>query len=78
MTPDDPAYFMLTTGPVSIPVVYNDKCYICRDPEYAQMGLPLCQKCLACGGHVAADDDSCDDCGESAYELWLESQVDQR
>jgi len=43
--------------------VYNEHCYICRDPEYAQMGLPLCYPCNKCGGHVAADDCVCDDCG---------------
>jgi hypothetical protein len=38
-------------------------CYICDDPEYALMGLPLCYPCPACGGHIPADDCVCDDCG---------------
>lgn len=59
----DPAYWMLADGHVSTPVIYRESCYICRDPEFAQMGLPLCRKCAACGGHVAADDTVCDDCG---------------
>jgi hypothetical protein len=43
--------------------VYSESCYICRDPEYALMGLPLCYPCSKCGGHIAADDCQCDDCG---------------
>jgi len=43
--------------------VYSDRCYICRDPEYALMGLPLCYACHKCKGHVAADDSVCDECG---------------
>jgi hypothetical protein len=53
-TPDMPAH------------LYRDYCYICRDPEYAAMGLPLCRRCGECGGHVAADDCVCDDCGHDA------------
>lgn len=45
--------------------VYSDKCYICRDPSYAQHGLPLCRACPYCGGHIAADDDMCDVCNRS-------------
>jgi hypothetical protein len=44
-------------------VVHRDGCYICRDPEFAVMGLPLCRKCPRCAGHIAADDEVCDDCG---------------
>ena len=58
--PSDPAHWMLSDGFTSTPVVYNPDCYICNDPEYAQMGLPLCYKCLICGGHVPADDIVCD------------------
>jgi hypothetical protein len=47
--------------------VYNETCYICRDPEYALMGLPLCFPCTECGGHVAADDTVCDECGHDEY-----------
>lgn len=44
-------------------------CYICQDPEFAQMGLPLCRKCPECvrqgrgPGHIPADDSVCDVCG---------------
>ena len=64
MKPNDPAYFMLTSGPTTTPVVHSDNCYICNDPEFAQMGMPLCYKCYVCEGHVAADDTVCDDCGK--------------
>lgn len=72
MRPDDPAYWMLfdehTTTPV--PGLYRENCYICRDPEFAQMGLPLCYNCLKCNGHVPADDTRCTDCGyENGPEL---------
>lgn len=45
--------------------VYNDRCYICRDPEFALMGLPLCYPCVdtvdgvECGAHTPADDIVC-------------------
>lgn len=62
---DDPAYALLlddfTTTPD--PLIQRAGCYICDDPEYALMGLPLCYACPACGGHIAADDCVCDDCG---------------
>lgn len=64
-SPDDPAYWMLlddfTTTPD--PLIQRADCYICCDEEYALMGLPLCYACPACGGHIAADDCTCDDCG---------------
>lgn len=61
--PDDPAYSLLTDGNTSTPVVYREGCYICEDPEFAQMGLPLCSLCVRCKtGHVPADDTYCDDC----------------
>jgi len=63
MKPGDPAYWMLNDGFESTPVVHKQECYICNDPEYARMGLPLCRKCPLCGGHIAADDKRCDDCG---------------
>ena len=61
MSPDDPAYWMLTDGFETKPnlEIYNKDCYICNDPEFAQMGLPLCFPCLICGEHVAADDYIC-------------------
>lgn len=64
----DPAYWMIEEGlrdpsKRSISQVYSEDCYICNDPEYALMGLPLCYPCRYCGGHVAADDSVCDECG---------------
>lgn len=44
------------------PVVFKSGCYICEDPDYARYGLPLCQKCPLCGGHVPADSTVCDEC----------------
>ncbi|MDT7784568.1 MAG: hypothetical protein QOF58_2987, partial [Pseudonocardiales bacterium] len=43
--PDDPAFFLLHHGPTSTPRVYRRGCFICEDPEFAQMGLPLCRPC---------------------------------
>jgi hypothetical protein len=68
LKPDDPAYWMLEQGrndpsKRSTTTVYRDGCYICEDPEFSLMGLPLCFPCHKCGGHVAADDTVCDDCG---------------
>lgn len=51
---DDPS---IRSGPSP---VYSDNCYICRDPDFAMMGLPLCTACPICGAHVAADDIECD------------------
>lgn len=45
-------------------------CYICNDPDFARMGLPLCTACMKCKGHVAADDTICDDCGEDQMDLY--------
>lgn len=47
------------SGPDGQPV-YNATCYICNDPDFAQMGLPLCRACPECGAHVQADDIVCD------------------
>lgn len=63
MSYGDPAYHLLHDGVESTPVTHSDECYICNDPEYARMGLPLCRKCPECGGHIPADDVICDDCG---------------
>ena len=47
----------------STPIVYDPTCYICRDPDYARMGLPLCYPCPECEGHIAADEGECQSCG---------------
>jgi hypothetical protein len=69
MKPNDPAYWMLSDNVTSTPVpgLYRESCYICRDPEFAQMGLPLCYPCPSCQGHVPADDTVCTDCGKDSY-----------
>jgi hypothetical protein len=76
--PHDPAYALLMDPDVySTPNldIYRDNCYICRDPEFSQMGLPLCKPCEICKvGHVAADDTICDRCGADAQELYLMEQ----
>ena len=69
--PDDPAYMLLQDGFTSTPTVYKRGCYICEDPEFAQMGLPLCKPCPRCGGHVAADDSQCDDCGLDELDWYM-------
>lgn len=68
MKPGDPAYWMLEQGindprKRSVKKIHRDGCYICEDPEFELMGLPLCTVCTKCAGHVAADDTRCDDCG---------------
>jgi len=60
---DDVCQELLKDDYVSSPVIFDANCYICNDPEFAQMGLPLCYACRFCGGHVAADDVMCDVCG---------------
>jgi hypothetical protein len=60
--PDDPAYSLLLDDYTTTPTVHRTGCYICEDPEFAQMGLPLCKPCPRCRGHIAADDTVCDDC----------------
>lgn len=47
---------------------YDHRCYICRDPDFARRGLPLCLPCPRCQargqmGHIAADDCECSFCG---------------
>lgn len=65
---DDPAYRLIQDSFTSTPTVYRKGCFICEDPEFSQMGLPLCRPCPACqeagrgDGHIAADDTECDDC----------------
>lgn len=63
MKPSDPAYWMLFDDFTTTPEIHRSYCYICNDPEFAQMGLPLCRICPRCEGHIAADDTGCDDCG---------------
>lgn len=65
MKKSDPAYWMLEEGlknpeKRTVSKVYNSYCYICRDPEFALMGLPLCYPCYECGEHTPADDSICD------------------
>jgi hypothetical protein len=83
MKTSDPAYWMLKDGHTSTPQVYRDGCYICEDPEFAQMGLPLCRPCPQCMrnaenegqmGHIAADDEVCDDCGYNLAEEYEREQ----
>jgi len=52
------------------PGACSDDCYICRDQDFAARGLPLCRACPACGGHIAADDSVCDDCGLDDSDFW--------
>lgn len=80
---DDPAHVLLTSGHVSVSKVHKDGCYICEDPEFSAMGLPLCQPCPVCteknendGGHIPADDEECDYCDYNAYEAWEAKQDD--
>lgn len=67
--PSDPAYVLLSTGPATTPTTYSKTCYICNDPEFAQMGLPLCYTCEDCGEHVAADEVVCV-CGWDAQKAY--------
>lgn len=62
MKKDDPAYWMLSSPFTSTPVpgLYRESCYICADPEFAQMGMSLCYACPECDGHVPADDVECE------------------
>jgi hypothetical protein len=71
---NDPAYWMLEQGRKdpskrSTTTVYMEGCYICEDPEFALMGLPLCKPCFDCGGHIAADDCICNKCGSDDREF---------
>ena len=83
MKPSDPAYWMLEEGlrdPTKRSksnVKRKRNCYICNDPEFALMGLPLCFACYVCGGHVAADDSECDDCGHDHSERPDDISIEQ-
>lgn len=76
--PNDPAQALLQNPNIySTPDlgIYRENCYICVDPEFAAMGMPLCKPCVVCKtGHVAADDTICDDCGEDQYEAWTSQE----
>lgn len=81
MKVDDPAYWMLQNGLDEMegrrapgwvtqthPEIYKASCYICRDPEFALMGMSVCKPCPTCGAHWAADDSDCDNgCDVQAY-----------
>jgi hypothetical protein len=72
--PSDPAYqLMLNPNIHSEPDmdVFRDNCYICVDPEFALMGLPLCRQCPECKGHIAADDVTCENGHDEEYLHYL-------
>lgn len=74
--PGDPAYQLMQNPNIySVPndSIYRDDCYICVDPEFAMMGLPLCKPCPQCGGHCPADDVECEN-GHDLYELYMIEQ----
>jgi hypothetical protein len=84
MKTSDPAYWMLKDGHRSTPTIHRDGCYICDDPEFAAMGLPLCQPCPECSaaddenrGHIPADDEVCDDCGYNARDAYEREQAEK-
>ena len=59
----------------------QEGCYICRDPYFAQAGLPLCRICPKCtsdpskgNGHIPADDCVCTVCGYDEYEGYGEEE----
>lgn len=66
---NDPAFALLQDDfTTSTSAEHDNSCYICEDPEFAQMGLPLCRPCARCRaggrqGHVPADDSVCTICG---------------
>lgn len=65
------------TGWISESEVYNPRCYICKDPEFALMDMPLCYPCdslvdgVVCGAHIPADDTVCDE-GHDVFAEYLE------
>lgn len=65
MPADDPARVMMDNlATFSVPTIYREFCYICRDPEFAMIGMSLCYPCQKCGEHNAADDGpECPHCG---------------
>jgi hypothetical protein len=87
---DDPAYWMLQRGideyegrventgwiTETHKEIYKASCYICTDPEFALMGLPICKPCPLCGVHWAADDAECDD-GCDIYGYYQDGEIDE-
>lgn len=79
--PHDPAYALLQDDYRSTTQAEHDPtCYICEDPEFAQMGLPLCRTCPRCqaggrAGHIPADDIECTVCGYIQDGPWCEDPV---
>ena len=77
---DDPAHMLLADNYTSKPRVHRAGCYICADPEFAAMVLPLCRSCPSCreagrgDGHIPADDQVCDECGYDEEEAYLEGR----
>lgn len=83
LSPDDPCYPMLLEGlrdpsKRSTTTVYRQGCYICDDPEFALMGLPLCYPCKECGAHVPADDSVCDNGHDNQPEMPEEVAAEYR
>jgi hypothetical protein len=80
MQPGDPAHWMLSDEHTTKPEVNRPGCYICSDPEFAQMGMPLCKMCPQCvgretgTGHIPADGEECDDCGYNLREHYEREQ----
>lgn len=60
----------------STDALFRSSCYICTDPDFARMGLPLCRTCSDCQGHVPADDTVCSDCGVDEYEEHMRENGD--
>lgn len=66
---------------VSKSSVFNERCYICNDREFALMGMPLCYPCevvidgVKCGSHVPADDEECDE-GHN-MRVWYETKGEE-
>ena len=84
--PDDPAMILLRDSHTTTPVVHDPDCFICMDPEFAQMGLPLCRPCPECQkngrgtGHIPADDIVCsvcdyDELDSPEFEEWCNKQM---
>lgn len=78
LTPMERALY--NDGYTSSTTVHDSSCYICNDPDFARMGLPLCRECDKCKeegrglGHVPADDVECSVCGWDEYAAYMEEQ----
>lgn len=81
LRPNDPAQILKRDSYFTTPIVYDEKCYICTDHEFAEMGLPLCRVCKSCqefkrgSGHIPADDTICTMCG---YDETIEELTDDQ